>query len=835
MDEEKNPSMALNFLEYALADGFVHNWLVVGPQLLATRSEDPLVAPSETPAERLPFSAGEQNLVWEYYRCLQDHLIDLSAEYTQHQYGRAWAYVQLQAQTPGEVGVELFASGAVAVCLNGELVFQADPPGSPGGYAPIAIHRFRAFLQAENVLFVRFESLGLGATLHRLALRLPDFANPEQSGSIKVIVPTQAKFPHRQKFFENLFPKAYVERFISYKGKSIPIRWADDAEMTTSYVYKVRDIRKQIYVEGKAEAKPEVYDAGHPQRLWGRPYHVALHASELEYWHQDLRYEHLLNFQVMDNAYVIEAKDSFAKRRNELLKYASHRERRLEGSLYVEIASMVLGDWERVDTGAILQATTEVSQASLDSASLLVSLLGMVTRYQKETTFPASVLPEVQTAALGYNYTAQGESESQTILINTAAILAGQLYPRHKAVQEGQKGSQLRQQAEKAALAWMRRRAGQGFSQWNAPAAQADIVVALTHLTSLAEEASVRELAAVLLDKILFLLAVNSFQGVYGSAQEHADALAVKSAQLQPTAGIHRLLYGAGVYNHHLAAPVSLACAAYEFPNFFAEIAAKPLPELLHMERQVGEAGQSANLVSYRTPDYQLSSVQDYYPGQPGTAEHVWQATLGPDAIVYTNHPGGMGEQVGLEPGFWLGNAILPRVSQWNNNLVAVYNLPQDDWMGFTHAYFPVYAFDETVFARGWAFARLGDAFLGITCSQGFEQVKHGSSAYRELRSVARQNVWLCVLGRKAVDRGFRKFQKRCMAIQPEWQALGVSFTSLQGDEIAFGWESPLMVNGQAQVPDVSRHIHNPYCNAELGASQMDIQYGDIMMRLNFE
>jgi hypothetical protein len=835
IDEEKYPRMTVKFLEYSLVNGFVDHWLLAGPQLLVSLPDEPLVAPSETPAERFAFSTGGQNLIWEYYRCLQDHLIDLSSEYTSKRYGRAWAYVQLKAQAPGEVVFELYASGPVAVSLNGELVYQGEPPQDSKGHAALIPHRFRAQVQAENVFFVRFESFGMGATPHRMALRLPGFSGTDQLEAIKVLVPTQARFPHRQKFFENLFDKAYLERFVSYKGTNIPLRWAEDAEMTTSYAYKVRDTRKQIYIDGKAEVKLEVYDAGHPQRLWERPYQVALQASEMEYWNQDLRYEQLLDFQVLDNAYVLEAKDSYVQRRQELLQHASRREGRLETNLYTEIASMIQGEWERVNTDMILQAAAQVNQKELDSAGLLVALLGMVARYKDDSSFPKAELAAVQAAALEFDYAQDGLEESQAILVSAAAILAGQRYPRRAFPKAGVKGAQLCRQAEQSAVAWMRQRAQQGFTLWNSPAALSEVVVALTHLTSLAEDASVRELSAVLLDKVLFLLAVNSFQGIYGVAQSRADALSVKSAQLLPTAGIHRLLFGAGVYNHHLAAPVSLACSNYEYPNFFAEIAAKSPPELLHLERQVGSDGQAANLVSYRTPDYMLSSVQDYRPGQPGVAEHVWQATLGPDAIVYTNHPGGMGEQAGLEPGFWLGNAALPRVAQWKNNLVAVYNLPQDDWMGFTHAYFPAYAFDETVFARGWAFARLGDAFLGITCSQGFEQVKNGSGAYRELRSAGLQNVWLCVMGRLALDRGFRKFQKRCMAIKPDWQALGVSFTSPHGDDIAFGWEGPLLVNGEAQPLDGFKHMQNPYCTTELGASQMDIQYGDVLMRLNFE
>ncbi|MFM8322411.1 MAG: hypothetical protein ACKOC5_15975, partial [Chloroflexota bacterium] len=50
-------------------------------------------------------------------------------------------------------------------------------------------------------------------------------------------------------------------------------------------------------------------------------------------------------------------------------------------------------------------------------------------------------------------------------------------------------------------------------------------------------------------------------------------------------------------------------------------------------------AREQANLYTYRTPDYQLASVQDYHKGSGGFHEHLWQATLGPDAVCFTTQP----------------------------------------------------------------------------------------------------------------------------------------------------------------------------------------------------
>jgi hypothetical protein len=56
----------------------------------------------------------------------------------------------------------------------------------------------------------------------------------------------------------------------------------------------------------------------------------------------------------------------------------------------------------------------------------------------------------------------------------------------------------------------------------------------------------------------------------------------------------------------------------------------------------------------------------------------------------------------------------------------------------------------------------------------------------------------------------------------------------LRGDTLTFGWEGPLLRNGEAQPITGFKHYDNPYCQAELPASHMDIGFGDQLMRLNF-
>jgi hypothetical protein len=251
----------------------------------------------------------------------------------------------------------------------------------------------------------------------------------------------------------------------------------------------------------------------------------------------------------------------------------------------------------------------------------------------------------------------------------------------------------------------------------------------------------------------------------------------------------------------------------YERPAAVAACAAGCPEEMSIRERHTsGTTGRrvwfaprsEVDVVTFKTADYMLSSAQDYRPGERGQGEHIWQATLGPDAVSFATHPANMSESDAHRNGFWRGNAVLPRVAQLKDALIAVYRLPQDDWMGFTHAYFPAYAFDEYILqddAEGhpWAFARQGDGYLALTAARGLKLIRKGPSAYHELRSYGEDNVWLCLMGRRATDGSFQGFRSAVLALDVDWRGSAVRLSTLRGDTLSLGWKGPLRVNGDVQ------------------------------------
>jgi hypothetical protein len=132
--------------------------------------------------------------------------------------------------------------------------------------------------------------------------------------------------------------------------------------------------------------------------------------------------------------------------------------------------------------------------------------------------------------------------------------------------------------------------------------------------------------------------------------------------------------------------------------------------------------------------------------------------------------------------------------------------------MGFTHAYFPMKVFDESVIRSGWAFGRVGKGYIALTASPGIELISLGPTAYRELRSRAREAVWLCHMGQQLLDGSFENFQQKILSLEPAFNGLSLDLHSLRKDHIEFSWTGPLKINGQEQPLANFPHFQNPYC-----------------------
>ncbi|MCS7222631.1 MAG: hypothetical protein RML36_15135 [Anaerolineae bacterium] len=855
--------MAVYYIGYELQDGYIHHWLVAGPQTLSILKSDRLgdqelqlqiarhyyeedSGVAWLPVERGALRPDDEDLSWYSVHCLEDHFVDLSGFHPTCHYLRAWAYARVASAASQEVTFVLTTHGPADLWLNGRHLLRQERFADQ---APHSIS-FPALLQeGHNEVLVRFEQVGLRACPYRMALRILGFPSDTGSEPLRVLLPIPDRAGARRQTLERVFEAAYLDRDVYAGGEHIFVRWPDDLTISAEVMVRLQRPSGRIYAEAHVIGKAGDHAfLGRPWEVPEGPYQAVLMPRPREYYDQNMRIQRKIDLWVLNRHFFQQPQDTYEERRLEALDDAARRE---EG-LFTEIAKMELGRWPKVKADAIEEAIQRVHQRKNDSNAYLLGLLGMVYRYGKNPSFPSSLQHLLEKCILEFPYgidepgdeDLRQQSESHQILSHACELLAGQLYPRRVFVHSGKNGRWHRERGEQKAISWLHRRGLGGFREWDAPCSFERIVLALSHLMDLARNRQVWELAAVVMDKLFFTMALNSYRGVFGSTHGHAHTPMIKTGRLEATAGISRLMWGMGAFNHHLMGTVSLACAKeYELPSIISDIAADLPEEMWDCERHAGELEEwrnedsgswEVNKVTYKTPDYMLCSAQDYHPGERGSQEHIWQATLGPDAIVFVTHPPCMSEKDSVYPNFWLGNAILPRVAQWRDVLIAIYRLPDDDWLGFTHAYFPAFAFDEHVLRDGWAFARKGKGYLALTASQGLEFVTRGPSAYRELRSHGHHNIWLCHMGRAAQDGGFGEFQERVLALNVAFEGLSARCTTLRSQSLAFSWEGPLLVDGKVQPITGFKHYENPYCMAEWPAQQMEIRFGENLLRLKF-
>lgn len=213
---------------------------------------------------------------------------------------------------------------------------------------------------------------------------------------------------------------------------------------------------------------------------------------------------------------------------------------------------------------------------------------------------------------------------------------------------------------------------------------------------------------------------------------------------------------------------------------------------------------------TYRTSAYMLSCAQDFRPGKPGYQQHPWQATLGIDAVVFTNHPGAA-DQIS-RPNYWAGNGILPRAAQHENLLVCIYHLPADDAFPFSHAYYPTGAFDEVRELGHWVFGRKGNGYIALYTQHPGHWLPDGDLPRTELRVEAPDNIWLVEMGQQSEWGSFEAFVEAMAASSLRCDRLSLRYVSPSQGEVIFGWQGPLQVEGKEAPLRGDLRYDNPYC-----------------------
>jgi hypothetical protein len=197
-----------------------------------------------------------------------------------------------------------------------------------------------------------------------------------------------------------------------------------------------------------------------------------------------------------------------------------------------------------------------------------------------------------------------------------------------------------------------------------------------------------------------------------------------------------------------------------------------------------GMALTRANLYTYRNEDVMLSSVQNFHKGQMSPQLNAWQATFDNDVLVFSTYPatGALASHDG--PDWWTGNAVNPRVVQFEDAAIVAYapdpvSLSNVLFGPRTHVWFPVKAQDWSTMPRindsyfnlagpgkfdqfdekrvhqanvdgVWYFGRRGNGYIGLFSAQhDCDWTKSGTWDGKEIMCNGLRNIFIVQVGNK--------------------------------------------------------------------------------------
>jgi hypothetical protein len=248
---------------------------------------------------------------------------------------------------------------------------------------------------------------------------------------------------------------------------------------------------------------------------------------------------------------------------------------------------------------------------------------------------------------------------------------------------------------------------------------------------------------------------------------------------------------------------------------------------------------EEVNAYTFRTPDYMLSTAQDYRSGYGGDQQSIWQATLGPDAVCFTTHPP---KRLGASPNYWTGSGSLPRAAQVRNVVICIYKISrglalyQPNRLILTHAWLPRDKFDEVVERSGWIFIRLGEGYLALHSKRPYHwQADPGEDCGREVIVPGRENIYICEMGRKASEGDFEDFVERISNAKIAYRGLNVRYHSPSQGILEFGWKGQLRQDGRPIPLNEYPRYSNPFVNARFPARQLRVQADSHVLSLDWD
>lgn len=252
--------------------------------------------------------------------------------------------------------------------------------------------------------------------------------------------------------------------------------------------------------------------------------------------------------------------------------------------LYYELAQMELSK----ETGErphirdyIIEKALERINTRLDCADFVIpALIRMLYEHRGTDRLPEDMAKKIDESLIGFKYWLDepGEvhacyfTENHQVLFYSAEYLAGQLYPDAVFSNNGMTGRERKAHGAKALRKWLSWRWRFGFAEWLTQGYYMDDILGLVNLMIYAEDEDIRVQSRMIVDLLVFDLAVHGFHGHLPTTHGRVYTDFIIEPDHEDCSHLMRFLFDEGSNDGLCGAAVMLASVGYQCPEAFKEI-----------------------------------------------------------------------------------------------------------------------------------------------------------------------------------------------------------------------------------------------------------------------
>ncbi|KKB11960.1 hypothetical protein VE25_09950 [Devosia geojensis] len=420
---------------------------------------------------------------------------------------------------------------------------------------------------------------------------------------------------------------------------------------------------------------------------------------------------------------------------------------------------------------------------------------------------PADLAARTYRAVLDYRYWVDEPgndvmwfwSENHVLCFHVSQLLAGRLFPEETFTASGRTGAEQARIAEERLGRWFDAVERDGLAEWNSAAYYPVDFIGLLALAELAPEPILGR-ARALTDRLFTMIALHTLGGVAAGSMGRAYDKELRAGPLTELAPFVAVAFGEGWLNAGVASLPELLLGRYAPPEGLADYVSPPEGAAIGAHYVQGH-GAAGRLALYKTRHVQLSTTVDGRPGAKGHQQHLIDVRFAahPFARAWVNHPGEDDPWGHQRPSYWAGNGVMPRVGQFENAALMLFDVGERARIDFTHAYVSAEGFAHRQLHGNWLIVQSGEGLAAFGATGPIAPVRNGPGAGREFRVCGRRTGWVVVVAEGSGAQAFAKFHAVLdrTTLTLDEMAMTLRLTRPDAPELCLSWHDGLSVEGK--------------------------------------